>query len=54
MKRTLVTLLAGIAIGAAVVAGPALSSSHSGKKFLILRIGDDATIPSLDLFVVVA
>jgi hypothetical protein len=31
MKRTLATLLAGIAIGAAVVAAPALSSSHSTK-----------------------
>jgi hypothetical protein len=50
MKRTLVTLLAGIAIGAAVVAAPALGSHHSAKRFLTMRIGDSAYIPSIDLF----
>jgi hypothetical protein len=53
MRRTIITLVAGIAIGAAIVAAPALSSSHSSKRYVTLRTGDFATIPTLDLECVV-
>jgi hypothetical protein len=49
MRRSLVTLLAGIAIGAAVVAAPALGSHHAVKRDVTLRTGDYVTIPTLDL-----
>jgi hypothetical protein len=50
MKRTIITLAAGIALGAAAVAAPALSSSKSSERALTARIGDNILIPSIDLF----
>jgi hypothetical protein len=54
MKRTIITLAIGIAIGAAAVAAPALSSSGSspsGSKARIItaRVNDLVEIPTIDL-----
>jgi hypothetical protein len=47
MKRTLITLGAGIATGGAVVAAPALSSPSSSRhtRYVTLRTGDFVSIP---------
>jgi hypothetical protein len=50
MKRTLLTLAAGVAIGAVTVAAPALGSHHATKRFITVGVGDNITIPTLDLF----
>jgi len=42
----------GIAIGAAVVATPALGSHHASKRSLTMRIGDSLRIPAIDEFCV--
>jgi hypothetical protein len=50
MKRTIITLMAGVAIGAAAVAAPALGSHHATKRYLTMRVGDSLTIPGIDAF----
>jgi hypothetical protein len=49
MKRTVITLVVGIAIGAAIVAVPALGSHHAAKRYLTMRPGDYLTVPGMDL-----
>jgi hypothetical protein len=41
MKRALLTLAAGVALGAAAVAAPALSSPSSGQRYVTISPGDD-------------
>ena len=51
MRKTVLTLLLGVALGAAVVAAPALSSSSSdksAKRFLTVRAGDYVTFRGFD------
>ena len=50
MKRTLLTLAAGVAIGAAAVAAPAIGSHHATTRYITVRTGDTVDIPTLDLF----
>jgi hypothetical protein len=50
VKRTILTLVAGVALGAAAVAVPALSSSGSSARSFYPRIGDNVLIRSVDLF----
>src|SRR5262245_27730203 len=50
MKRTILTLVAGIAVGAAVVAAPALGSHHGAKRYIYARPGDTLTVGTLDLY----
>jgi hypothetical protein len=49
MRRTLVALLAGIAIGAAAVAAPALGSQHSKKGFIKVPVGNFVDMPGISL-----
>ncbi|MGB2952487.1 MAG: hypothetical protein WBB74_03720 [Gaiellaceae bacterium] len=49
MKRTLITLAAGVTLGAAAVAAPALGSHHAAKRVITVRTGDRLSIPTLDL-----
>jgi hypothetical protein len=48
MKRTLLTLAAGVALGAAAVAAPALGSHHAAQRFMTARIGDNVVFPAID------
>src|SRR2546421_1634252 len=49
MKRTFLTLAAGVAVGAAAVAAPALSSPSSGQRYMTARIGDNVLFPAIDV-----
>src|SRR5437764_1085257 len=49
MKRTLLTLAVGAALGAAAVAAPALGSHHAQKRDMTMRPGDFLAIPGMDM-----
>jgi hypothetical protein len=50
MRRTIITLAAGIATGVAAVSAPALGSHQAAKRDLTMRTGDNLGIPTLDVF----